>query len=772
MGISVISALTGRAVAAAKKSPCLAIFTDASNIGDVPQEVRRAADMIATEDLSVLEGKPIEQGLDGAIAWVAGDRMMCGGSADIRREFFTASPMCTLVPVHLPCLAEAEFISIHPRLIAVGARDERLSHAVRIAGATTLSPRARATFEASEEPWAQLHLALLREGEPGAGLDELGRLWSSAHLQRAIKALVLRNIILALMRQRAFEKAERLLQAGFDVYPDYAELHYLDAIRLIAMEKSTQALGSLNRAISSSGRDFVGSGGESGYRAAWLLGTIMESAGNQFQALGHFLPGVHQRPAFELSVLGILRQRLSRGRASQLQLLLCELVRREPRYLERVFDFYLRHRELDAPRRLLRTLPLSDEVRHVLQSRLNEVEAVNRPARPGAKRRPGVVLQGPFLMHSGHARINRELARALLNTDSVDAALEQFDLANAPDGNFKEGQEIREGLRRHPERVDLTIRHHWPPDFRRPAAGKLACIVPWEHRAVPLAWVREIQANVDELWVPSKFVANGFAEGGVDPQRIQVIPNGVDREVFHPDVEPWRPTECRDCAFLFVGGTIRRKGIDLLIRAYLEAFTRTDDVTLIVKDLGATTFYGHNNMLGQILQLSRKHELAHIIALRNEMDDADLARLYRGCDALVLPYRGEGFGMPLAEAMACGTPVVTTAAGPAMEFCSTETAYLISAEEVPVPDEPPQVGKFSRDWTWFDPSVEQLAETLRTIYENRAEARRRGKNAAAVGKLFAWPRITRMYLDRVAALTQTETPAAAPAPRQYAGVAK
>ncbi len=45
--------------------------------------------------------------------------------------------------------------------------------------------------------------------------------------------------------------------------------------------------------------------------------------------------------------------------------------------------------------------------------------------------------------------------------------------------------------------------------------------------------------------------------------------------------------------------------------------------------------------------------------------------------------------MPLVEAMACGKPVITTASGPARDFCSEETAYLIAAEVVPVPDDLP-----------------------------------------------------------------------------------
>jgi len=202
--------------------------------------------------------------------------------------------------------------------------------------------------------------------------------------------------------------------------------------------------------------------------------------------------------------------------------------------------------------------------------------------------------------------------------------------------------------------------------------------------------------------------------------------------------------------FLFVGGTIRRKGADLLVQAYADTFSAGDDVTLVLKDTGASSFYQHNNLLPEIRNTRRRAKAPHILLLTEELDDAKLASLYRGCDALALPYRGEGFGMPLIEAMACGKPVVTTAAGPALEFCPPDASYLVRAPETPVADPPPPFGEFSREWTWFEPDLVELAATLRAIYEDRDEAMRRGALAGGrVLKTHAWPYIMPLYAARI-----------------------
>ena len=124
--------------------------------------------------------------------------------------------------------------------------------------------------------------------------------------------------------------------------------------------------------------------------------------------------------------------------------------------------------------------------------------------------------------------------------------------------------------------------------------------------------------------------------------------------------------------FLFVGGTIYRKGIDVLLAAFEEAFAGRDDVLLVVKDVGAGTFYSGMNVGDELRR--REAAGANVRVLSDDLDDEGLAALYRGADVLVHPYRGEGFAMPVLEAMACGRPVLVTGGGPTDEFCPPEAS--------------------------------------------------------------------------------------------------
>ncbi len=265
-------------------------------------------------------------------------------------------------------------------------------------------------------------------------------------------------------------------------------------------------------------------------------------------------------------------------------------------------------------------------------------------------------------------------------------------------------------------------------------------IVPWEYGAVPRVWVAQIERHVDELWVPSRFVRDVFVRGGVCADRVAVIPNGVDTKTFTPAGPTSRPQSARKHIILFVGGAIRRKGLDLLLEAYKAAFDPGEDVSLILSISGAAGAYQHNSLLPQIQRAANNPTFPHVQPLLDSFDDATLAALYRG----------EGFGMPLLEAMACGKPVITTALGPSTDFCSEQTACLIPAREEEVPDDPPPLGPLAGQFTWFEPDFAALARTLGHVREHPDEAAQRGRAAAErVRQEFSWSHVTQLYARRI-----------------------
>lgn len=313
--------------------------------------------------------------------------------------------------------------------------------------------------------------------------------------------------------------------------------------------------------------------------------------------------------------------------------------------------------------------------------------------------------------------------------------------------------------------ADVEVRHQWPPDLSPARAGRLAVIQPWEFGAIPTDWLAPLAANVDELWVPSDHVRRMYLEAGIDPERVVTIPNGVDLEVFSPAGPPRELPQSGEgkagTRFLFVGGLIGRKGADVLFSAWREAFAGRDDVTLVLKDFGADGIYRDANR-EPIREHARAGALPRIVLIDEELSTEELAALYRGCDVLVHPYRGEGFAMPVLEAMACGLPAIVTAGGPTDEFLPLDAGWRIDARRVDFPrDRIDQLTTHGRPWI-LEPDHGHLVALLRQADATEpAERRARGAAGHAAAQRFSWDAVAARYEARIAQLANRRPVAAA-----------
>jgi GT2 family glycosyltransferase len=306
----------------------------------------------------------------------------------------------------------------------------------------------------------------------------------------------------------------------------------------------------------------------------------------------------------------------------------------------------------------------------------------------------------------------------------------------------------------------VTVRHQWPPDFTPPVEGAFVVMQPWEYGGLPDEWVDGMKGAVDEMWVYTPWLKDCYIRSGLPAERVHVVPLGVDVDRFRPKGATYPFKTKKAFKFLFLGGALPRKGVDVLLNAYMSAFTSEDDVCLVIKGIGTETFYGHiplHELIVKVVEEARRDPTMPAIEyLDAALADDDIAAMYRACDALVHPYRGEGFGLPVAEAMATGLPVIVTGLGACTAFCDEQTAYLIPAREVPAPmaDQGPSAAGY---W-WSEPDGEALARLMRHVWEHPEEAREvalRGQQRIRDG--FTWDHTARKVQERLAHLA-AQTP--------------
>jgi GT2 family glycosyltransferase len=266
---------------------------------------------------------------------------------------------------------------------------------------------------------------------------------------------------------------------------------------------------------------------------------------------------------------------------------------------------------------------------------------------------------------------------------------------------------------------------------------------------IPAEWVR--QANLmDEVWAPSSFNARTFLESGVS-RPIHVMPLGVDPNYFNPKIARYPLTGMYTFLSIFEWG--ERKMPEILLRAFSDEFRADERVVLICKTLNSDPEVDVYAQMAA-LELGSMGGRIHL-SLNQIVPTSQLGSLYCSADCFVLPTRGEGWGMPVIEAMACGLPVIATDWSAHCDFMNGENAYpLPLSRMVPAEAKCP----YYKGFKWAEPSYHHLRRLMRHVFENQAEARAKGQRASSdVLEKWTWDQAAQKIvnrLDRIVAAQQ------------------
>ncbi len=212
----------------------------------------------------------------------------------------------------------------------------------------------------------------------------------------------------------------------------------------------------------------------------------------------------------------------------------------------------------------------------------------------------------------------------------------------------------------HPLSIDRRMSFKRDKSFRE-ALGT------WEFYPVEMQGF--VARRLDRVFTSSLASARQIeADFRVLPEKLAMVANGIDTVLFAPDAAATRSERELLCV---ARASDPNKGV----RVLLEALARLPaGVRLTLVD----------DAKSEALAWAKQLGVADRLDVTGRLETPDLVRLYRRATLVVVPSRYEGFGLPAAEAMACGTPVIATRAGALPEVLATGGGGVLT----PVDDAP------------------------------------------------------------------------------------
>jgi len=237
------------------------------------------------------------------------------------------------------------------------------------------------------------------------------------------------------------------------------------------------------------------------------------------------------------------------------------------------------------------------------------------------------------------------------------------------------------------------------------------------------------------------FVASEWARQVILSNEIKVptyvVPLGTDRSIFNEEVSLLIP-KGKTLRFINVGKFEHRKGHQELIECFNKAFSRNDDVELLL--CWNNPFVSPEDFNQLKLQVESTPLGNKIKFLPRVGHPSELSQIMASCDCLVSPSRSEGWNLPMMDALSMGMDVIATNYSAPTEYLTDKNSLLIEPTGLEIADDGVWFKSGIGSWMSFGaPQKEQLISHMRTIHQKKKNNLLGvNMNGVMTGKRFSW----------------------------------
>lgn len=222
----------------------------------------------------------------------------------------------------------------------------------------------------------------------------------------------------------------------------------------------------------------------------------------------------------------------------------------------------------------------------------------------------------------------------------------------------------------------------------------------------------------NKIFPPSEFAKRVFLENGVPESHLKVIPHGIDFNNFNATGNKLKLNTNKSVKILCnIAQPHIRKNLGGVLDTYGKAFTKHDDVCLVVKVVDKPVTQPFEVSFKDLFNDFKKKykDAGEVIILREYIDN--IADLYRACDIVFSIPRSECFWFPGLEALGCRNVVVATGWGGQLDYLNDSNSLLVTGKEVRAPANALYWHQ-KPNTIYFEPDINDAVDKLRYAVNN------------------------------------------------------